>query len=734
MRDPWTRFWLYAAVLVTGAAFSIVFTGESVLSDGAYASDTPGRAFLVMAGAATAALLVGSAGRYRFVLLPPVTVLYTLFAVYGWPPLFTPSEWQGFFVDVGADLYEAAGIMYLEPVPYDVVPGLLVVMIPVVMAVAAFSTSFTLYERSPVISVAVLGITVGILSTSTFETGAGVFFFLFVVSAVGLLLSTGAGRSVGRPALWAGTGVVLLVLLLPRLPFADLTTSPGLIDWTRIGSWGTPQLDVQADVGDYLDSGRDAELMVVRSEEPLLWRGGTLDHFDGVRWSDTTNPGDPDGEEIAADVPTRTVVQGVRVLNAETDLIFGGYRISAVSLPSAEPNSDGSWSVGGTLAEDSYYRVLSEIPQPTARQLRQSGTAYPTEVRERFLQLPENLPDEVSQTAREIERSYNVTTPYSRARVIERYLRLDGGFTYNLDADYRRADRALERFLGDEREGFCTQFATSMALIAREMGMPSRVVYGATQGREEEPGEWVVTGANIHTWVEIYFPGVGWYPFDPTPGFSMPSAMEANAPRPQMPSSMEEEFLPQNPANLGETPGANPGQQQDTPRAEESAGQGSGLPPYAYATFAALLLAAGPALKRALLARGRPEDLYRDLTGRLRDVLAPGRGSVADSPALTPTERLLLLAGAVGLDEQAFKQFGRAYSDHLYSPDPGSDVAEAYREALREFGRLPGWRRLLGLFNPASLFYRAGRGLGALRGRVGKALRRWFRNGKRQHR
>ena len=58
-----------------------------------------------------------------------------------------------------------------------------------------------------------------------------------------------------------------------------------------------------------------------------------------------------------------------------------------------------------------------------------------------------------------------------------------------------------------------------------------------------------------------------------------------------------------------------------------------------------------PLSKRALLARGRPEDLYRDLTGRLRDVLPPGRSIVADSPALTPTERILLLAGAAGVEE-----------------------------------------------------------------------------------
>src|SRR3712207_9377539 len=69
----------------------------------------------------------------------------------------------------------------------------------------------------------------------------------------------------------------------------------------------------------------------IRSSEPLLWRGGTMDYFDGVRWSDTTQPTADDGEEIAPDVETRPVLQRVQVLNAQTDLIFGGYKIDRKS-------------------------------------------------------------------------------------------------------------------------------------------------------------------------------------------------------------------------------------------------------------------------------------------------------------------------------------------------------------------------------------------------------------------
>ena len=715
------RLSLYAAALATGAAFSILFTGEVF-----GAGDAPGKALMLMIGAVVVGAATGSAGRYRFVLLPPAAVAYTFLAVYGVPPL-SLSGWRSFFSEIGNDVIVAANTMYLEPIPYDLSPGLLILLLPLVVVLVAFAVSATLYEHSPVFSVAILGITLGVLSTSSFETGIGPFFFVFLCAAGVLLLYAEAGagnRGPGRIAVIAGLAVILLALAIPKLPYTNLTVSPGLIDWTRIGTWGTSRLDVQADVGDYLTTGQDTRLLRVNSEEPLNWRAGTLDNFDGVRWTDTTRPGEEDGEEIAGGVPTETVVQSVRVMNAQSDWVFGGYRVTRTSLEDAEQNSDGSWSVDEPLVDGSSYRVLSEVPQPTDEQLQGSGVAYPAEVRERFLQLPPDTPQAVSETAQEIRDRYDTSTPYNTARAIERYLVYDGGFTYNLDADFRRADRAIEKFLDENgnREGFCTQFATSMALISRELDVPSRVVYGATPGEQVEDNEWVVSGRNMHTWVEIYFPGVGWYPFDPTPGFALPATMEANAPRALGPVSPQD-LIPGGPAAQrpsGDTPAEeNP---QDTANSPNPSDERSG-PVWPFLIPVPLALFAIPLIKRVLRLRRSPERLYRDLTGRLRDVLAPGRGSLADSPALTPTERMVLLSGAVGLAEETFRRFAAAYSDHLYSPAPDTDIGQSYRKALREFRRLPLWRRGLGEINPASLLARAGGWATASWTRLGKALR-----------
>ena len=699
MRDLKLRLPLYAAGLATGGAFSVLFTGG---------------ALPYLLGAALVGILVGSGGAYRFVMLFPAAALYIVFGVYRSLPL-SLGGWQRLFQEIGQDVYEATTLMYANPIPYGVHPGLLVVLVPIVVIVVTFATSATIYERSPVVSVAVLGLTIGALSTVSFEIGIGLFFAFFLVFGVALLLLTGeeVGEREGlRPAaVLGGTLVVLIVLVLPQTPLAEELIRPALIDWTKIGAGDASRLAVEADVGDYLTTGRNTELMRVRSPEPLLWRGGTLDSFDGVRWSSTIKPREEDGEEVSADVSTLEVMQRVEVLEAETNLLFGGYQISAVSLPSASERSDGSWTSTRPLAEGSSYKVLSRIPQPTITQLETAGAAYPETVREKFLQLPVDRPEILRQTAQEIQDIYAPETPYAAARATERYLLYDAGFTYNLNVDYSRDDKAIEEFLDENREGFCTQFATSMALLMRELDVPSRVVYGATTGRQVGPDEYVVTGNNMHTWVEGYFPGVGWYPFDPTPGFSVPSTMESNAPRPDIPN-YREDTPSENPALRGGRQPPQPVPEKEVASAEDRpqdsiAEETPSSALYVFLPILLLALVAGvPLAKRLLAVRGQPEDLYRDLVGRLRDVL-PLSGVAAttvDSPALTPTERLLLLAGAVGVETGPFREFARVYSESLYALDPRADVVRAYHKSLREFAKLPRWKRTLGALNPGSLF------------------------------
>lgn len=721
------RLGLYLAVLAAGSSFAILFSENA--AGGAFGGFSlvslfGGGAFVAFLGAALVGAVIGSAGKFRLVLLPFVAVAYTVVAVYGVPSP-TPSWVRGTIGQVGQDLYQAANTMYVDPVPYAIAPGLFVVFIPMIMIICAFATSAALYERAPLISVATLGLTIGVLSTISFEDGAGPFFLVFMAGSLVLILFSGASgesRSLTGVGLAVALIVCVVVLSVPSTPLASAAVSPGSIDWTSIGTGGTSRLDVQADVGEYLNSGRDAELMRVSSTEPLYWRGGTLDSFDGVRWSSTT---DEDGErgygeEIAPGVPVRNVVQSVEVLQSETNLIFGGYRISGLSddvASGAIRNADGSWTAGDPLTDGDEYRVLSEVPQPAVDQLRSSSDRYPVDVREKYLQLPQDTPDEVAETAGEIRANYDTSTPYAASRAVERYLSTDGDFTYNLEVNYRRADWAVEEFLGEGREGFCTQFATSMALVLREMDVPARVVYGATTGEEVDENLYLVRGANMHTWVEVYFPGVGWYPFDPTPGFSMPQTMQSDVPR--IDSSLgaglqdqpQENRALENPAD-DEIKPVEAVPEDDPSSATVSTDEG--FPAWPVALICVVgLVALVPITKRMLLSRARPEDYYRDVAGKLTDSLTPGIAATQNSPALTVEERLMLLAGASGLDPAPFEDLAARYSAHLYSPDHEGrrELSRAYHRAMREYRRLSVWRRAISAVNPTSLFARGGKKL-----------------------
>ena len=716
MRSSAVRISLYAAALAAGGSFGLLFEEGAALW---------------MFGAAVVGAAAGSAGRYRFALLPPLAALYGVVAAYGPAALIPFGGWSGAISAAQRDVPGALGTMYLQPVPYEPAAGLLLLLSPLVVLLGGLAVSATLYEESPVLSLVMLGVALGVISTVSFEEGIVPYFAAFLLSGVLLLLASGGGfYGISLGGLAAGGAVAAAVLVLPQTPLASAAIQPSLVDWTNLGAGDTSRLATEADVGDYLDSGRDAKLMTVQSPEPLYWRGGTLDSFDGVRWSSTLEEGEPDGAEISPGIETQTVRQQVEIADARTNLVFGGYDIQDVSLPGAETRTDGSWSVDYQLQKGQSYEVLSEVPQPTEEQLASAGTDYPEEVEQRFFQLPSDRPDEVADTAGIIRRDYSTSNPYEKARAIQRYLLYDGNFTYNLDVDYRRADQAIEDFLGEGREGFCTQFATSMALIAREMGVPSRVVYGATSGEEIREDEYLVRGANMHTWVEIYFPGVGWYPFDPTPGRGLTGAMQENAPPPSSGGSYGGELQPGSPALNSESPVTAP----STPEGEEppstvaegarKAGpeEEAGIPAYALAVpLCVALFGAAPLLRFALLRRGKPADYYRDMAGRLEDL--PGNAEARGGASLTPSERLTTLARSAGLEEEPFARLARAYTEHLYSPRPASDVAAAYTTARSAYGRLPLWRRTLAAMNPASLSRRAAGAVSKLPRRLVRAVR-----------
>ncbi len=142
------------------------------------------------------------------------------------------------------------------------------------------------------------------------------------------------------------------------------------------------------------------------------------------------------------------------------------------------------------------------------------------EVSDEVTELPEGLPSIVSQLSRGV--TAGARTKYDKAVVLQQWFREDGGFVYDLeDAPSAKVGTdELEAFLQQDtgRVGYCEQFATAMAVMARVLDIPSRVAVGFLTPDQTGRDTYVYSAHDLHAWPELYFPGAGWVLFDPTPG------------------------------------------------------------------------------------------------------------------------------------------------------------------------------------------------------------------------
>src|SRR5918995_1489986 len=129
-----------------------------------------------------------------------------------------------------------------------------------------------------------------------------------------------------------------------------------------------------------------------------------------------------------------------------------------------------------------------------------------------------SLDREVRERADRLVEANDADTPFGKALAIQDYLRDPKVFRYNLNVPALSAGgNQLRRFLTEVREGYCEQFAIAMAMMARQVGVPSRVAVGFTSGEVVDNNFLQVTTHDAHAWPELWFPETGWVPFEPTP-------------------------------------------------------------------------------------------------------------------------------------------------------------------------------------------------------------------------
>jgi transglutaminase-like putative cysteine protease len=262
----------------------------------------------------------------------------------------------------------------------------------------------------------------------------------------------------------------------------------------------------------------------------LRWRGIALDRFDGRGWhkTDISHNGiapDDNGMFLVRpqESPNDVVRYDILLEPMATTTLFGPYRIDSVTSRVEGIAVDHDESVFLRIPQQRriQYQVVSKIPN-------RNGTANvpPLENEERYLQLPQNLDPRVAELAREITR--NGTTPYEKASLIESYLRRN--YRYTLNLTWTPGPQPLPMFLFDAKTGHCEYFASAMAILARAIGIPTRLVNGFQMGEFNPVGsDYIVRESDAHSWIEAYFPGRGWTEFDATPPDLRPAATDIAA-------------------------------------------------------------------------------------------------------------------------------------------------------------------------------------------------------------
>jgi transglutaminase-like putative cysteine protease len=399
-------------------------------------------------------------------------------------------------------------------------------------------------------------------------------------------------------------------------------------------------------------------------EDPIryYWRSQTFDLYTGRGWSASTGrPQElPAGQRIDPALTLQPdlyvpITQHVQRVNEGTAVLATG-ELLALDQPARV-----AWHAPGDFAsaESSagLYTAYSRVPVVSVERLQQAGTNYPEEILARYLQLPENLPARVRNLAFEITAGQ--PTPYDQAAAIEAYLRR---FPYTLDVPGPPLGRdVVDFFLFDLQEGYCDYYATSMAVLARSVGIPARLVIGYSRGFYEEGNRrFVVRESHAHAWVEIYFPDIGWIEFEPT----------SNQPRINRPRDLP--FV-----SAAELAAA---RQQEQEAAAIQTWQRFDIPPvWRWAALAMLLLGLALPMEGWLLRLQTPDSAIRTIYRRLYRL---GAGwSLPGAGALTPHEFAAALSARLAKFSGPSKQMAVIRRDL-------DGLTEAYVQSLYA-GRAP---------------------------------------------
>jgi protein-glutamine gamma-glutamyltransferase len=381
---------------------------------------------------------------------------------------------------------------------------------------------------------------------------------LLLVTALILLAALRPGPRTGlRQTALVGGGLVLAALIAVSSP---AVAKGGFLNWEQWEPYTRPEKPVDVSYvwnANYrgIDFPEKSTTVLTIKAPPRApyWRATTLDVFVGDHWREDAfeiQPVDIVGRDALVNDPLvppsawqqqNWMHQEVTVRALRDTHLIGATMPIAFERGAANAYTPGVAHVG-SLRRGDKYEVWSYVRRPTPKRLAASKPDYPGDVAGgAFLETPSGFAAAFGTPGREAlmrdllrrgfgdrryRRLYETAlqvvgrprNPYAAVIALETWFRSDPSFTYD-ESPPRRRVPPLVAFVTDHRRGYCQHFAGAMALMLRYLGIPARVGAGFTTGRYDlSDREYTVSDTNAHTWVEVWFRGYGWLPFDPTPG------------------------------------------------------------------------------------------------------------------------------------------------------------------------------------------------------------------------
>jgi hypothetical protein len=345
----------------------------------------------------------------------------------------------------------------------------------------------------------------------------------------------GPGSPSGSVARRMGASCVAAALVAPLvLPRIE----EGLVAWRTgrapgglgTGAGPTQSFDLLVSLAPTLIEQTSRELFVVESEAPSYWRLTSLVHFDGRDWRPWQHDSVPltEGHEVGpyqhppSSQPSRlrTVWQRFEITGLASQALPAAVHASYIRLDEATGRSYDDLEVDVTTGEIRLrsgastglaYGVQSRVPDVSFAALQRAALGDPGSG---YAALPPGISSEVVGLAH--RWTAGAGSPFEKLVAIQDRLR---SFEYSLDVAPEDSTDYLTQFLTKTRRGYCQQFATAFAVLARVLGYPTRVSVGFLPGAPtgRRPGEFRVSGSDAHAWPEVYFEEFGWVAFEPTP-------------------------------------------------------------------------------------------------------------------------------------------------------------------------------------------------------------------------